>query len=114
MIDNYPVDVCREMGADVIIGIDVQSELKVAHELNSVTDVLFQIIDLTGLESYHKNLKSTNLYAKVNVNGFSSASFNPKAIDTLITIGEAAMRDKWEELLVLKENLNLEKDYTPN
>ena len=114
MIDNYPVDVCREMGADVIIGIDVQSELKVAHELNSVTDVLFQIIDLTGLESYHKNLKSTNLYAKVNVNGFSSASFNPTAIDTLITRGEEAMRDKWEELLVLKENLNLEKDYTPN
>ena len=56
MIDNYPVDVCRAMGADIIIGIDVQNALKTSNELNSVSDVLFQIIDLTGQASYEKNI----------------------------------------------------------
>ena len=28
MINNYPVDVARSMGADIIIGVDVQNNLK--------------------------------------------------------------------------------------
>ena len=114
MIDNYPVDVARTMGADVIIGIDVQNDLKTANELNSVSDVLFQIIDLTGQGLYEKNIKETNLYVKVDVKGFSSASFTGPALDTLMIRGEVATRAKWDELLALKESLGLDENYTPN
>ncbi len=114
MIDNFPVDVARAMGADVIIGIDVQNDLKSANELNSLTDVLFQIIDLTGQELYEKNIKATNLYVKVDVKGFSSASFTPDALDTLMVRGEDATRAKWDDLLDFKKSLGLARDYEPN
>ena len=114
MIDNYPVDVCRAMGADIIIGIDVQNALKTSNELNSVSDVLFQIIDLTGQASYEKNIKATDLYIKVDVKGFSSASFTSTALDTLMIRGEEATKNKWNELLELKKHLGLTEDYTPN
>ena len=114
MIDNYPVDVCRAMGADIIIGIDVQNDLKTANELNSVTDVLFQIIDLTGQGIYERNIKATDLYVKVDVKGFSSASFTQAALDTLMIRGEEATMNKWDELVELKKSLNLSDDYMPD
>ena len=105
MIDNYPVDVCRAMGADIIIGVDVQSDLKKANDINTVTDVLLQIIDLTGQEAYEKNVKATDLYIKVDVKGYSSASVTAPALDTLMVRGEVTARGQWEQLLELKKDL---------
>ena len=34
-VDNYPVDVAKEMGADYIIGIDVQNDKRNADELSN-------------------------------------------------------------------------------
>ena len=42
MINNYPVDVARSMGADIIIGVDVQNNLKGIDKLNSAPDILSQ------------------------------------------------------------------------
>lgn len=114
MIDNYPVDVCKAMGADIIIGIDVQSDLKKADKLNTAMDVLLQIIDLSGQDLYYKNVKASNLHVKVDVKGFSSASFTPAAIDTLIIRGEEATRGKWDELIALKKKIGLSDDFQPN
>lgn len=113
MIDNYPVDIAKKMGADIIIGIDVQNNLKTADNLVSVTDILFQIINLTGQDIYEKNIKATNLYVKVDVEGFSSASFTAAALDTLMIRGEVATREKWNELIALKKHIGLDEDYKP-
>lgn len=59
-INNYPVDVARKMGADIIIGVDVQSNLKPSDQLESTGDILGQLINLMGQEKYEKNLKETN------------------------------------------------------
>ncbi|RHI95655.1 patatin-like phospholipase family protein [Phocaeicola vulgatus] len=37
--NNYPADMAKAMGADVIIGVCVQQELLKAEELNKVTDI---------------------------------------------------------------------------
>ena len=77
-------------GADIIIGVDVQNDLKPANELNSTGSILGQLINLMGLELYKKNLKETDTYIKVDVEGYSAASFTPSAVDTLIRRGEEA------------------------
>ena len=33
LVNNYPVDIAREMGADIIIGVDVQDPMKSAKEM---------------------------------------------------------------------------------
>ena len=71
VVNNYPVNIAREMGADVIIGVDVQSELKPANELESATAILGQLVDLMGQDQYLKNVKETNVHIKVNVKGYS-------------------------------------------
>jgi NTE family protein len=78
MIDNYPVDVAKEMGADIIIGVDVQTPLRPADKLTGAGDIFNQIINLTGQDEYNRNVENTDLYIKVNVDGYSSASFNAR------------------------------------
>ena len=56
-VNNYPVDVALAMGADYIIGVDVQSPLLKASELKSVKDIFGQIINpvsYTHLDVYKR------------------------------------------------------------
>lgn len=113
VVNNYPVNVAREMGADIIIGVDVQSDLKPADELNSAASILGQLIDLMGQDLYLKNLEETNTHIKVNVEGYSAASFTSTAIDTLILRGEEAAREQWESLKQLKKQIGIPENYRP-
>lgn len=111
--NNYPVDVAKAMGAEVIIGVDVQSTLRAAGELNTVPDILLQIIDLTTQENYAKNVAASDIHIKVDVEGYSSASFTPNALDTLTRRGEEAAREKWEDMMKLKKKIGIPEDYKP-
>lgn len=113
VVNNYPVNVARAMGADLIIGVDVQSELKPAGELNSAGTILGQLINLMGQDLYKKNLESTDTYIKVNVEGYSAASFTTSAIDTLIMRGEEAAMEQEAALMALKSQLGLDSTYMP-
>jgi NTE family protein len=111
MTDNYPVDVAREMGADIVIGVDVQNDLRPADKLTGTTDILNQLINLTGLEMYKENVAKTDLYIKVDVEGYSSASFNATALDTLTMRGEEAAHSMWTDLVELKHRIGVDSDY---
>ena len=113
MKNNYPVNVAKAMGAEVIIGVDVQEKLRTANELNTAPDILLQIIDLTTQKNYEQNVAATDVYIKVNVKGYSAASFTPNALDTLTNRGEEAAQEKWNELLKLKKKIGIPKDYKP-
>lgn len=113
VVNNYPVNVARQMGADYIIGVDVQSQLKPASELVNAGSILGQLVDLMGQDLYLKNKAETNTYIKVNVKGYSAASFTQPAIDSLIVRGEEAARQNYEELLKLKRAMGLDDDYRP-
>lgn len=105
--NNYPVDVMREMGADIIIGVDVSAGLRTMNELHSVLDIVDQLTNFLGMEKYEENVRLTNLYIKPDIEPYSAASFDPVAIDTLILRGERAARAKWDEIVRLKEQLGL-------
>ena len=81
MVNNYPVDVALKMGANLVIGVDVQSPLLDASGLKSVKDIFGQIINLQGEKKYQENLRRTDVHIKVNVSGYSAASFTKEAID---------------------------------
>lgn len=109
--NNYPVNIARQMGADVIIGVDVQSELKSADELDNAGVILGQLIDLMGQDQYLENVKETNVYIKVNVKGYSAASFSQPAVDSLIVRGEEAAIHQKKALIKLKESIGLPSNY---
>ena len=113
VVNNYPVNVAKQMGADVIIGVDVQSSLKPANELENAGAILGQLIDLMGQENYLKNLKETDVHIKVNVKGYSAASFSKNAVDSLIHRGLIAAEEQKDALMKLKKEIGLPEDYRP-
>lgn len=113
VINNYPVNVAKQMGADVIIGVDVQSELRPASELENAGEILGQLIDLMGQDNYVKNVKETDVYIKVNVKGYSAASFSKTAVDSLIHRGLVAAKSQEDALMKLKKEIGLSEDYQP-
>lgn len=109
LTNNYPVDLARKMGADVIIGVDVMNDEEVkAENLNMAKSVLMHLIDLACQNKVQENLAQTDILINVNVKGFSSASFTPKAIDSLMHRGEIAAREKWDDLISLRKSLGIE------
>lgn len=114
IVNNYPVDIAKAMGADVIIGVDVQSTLRTADKLNTASDILKQIVDLTCQSNYEKNIKLTDVYIRVNIDGFSSTSFTPAALDSLMRRGEDAARSQWNSLMALKKEIGISEHYTPD
>lgn len=113
MKNNFPVDVARKMGADVVIGVSVQSDVKKAYELRSGMDIIGQLIDITCKSKFDENWADTDVPVKVDVEGYSSVSFTPAAIDTLVRRGENATMAKWDELMELKKTIGVPVDYIP-
>lgn len=111
--NNYPVDVAKAMGAEIIIGVDVQNDLKKAGQLSSASDILMQIVGLTSQDNYKKNVAMTDTYIKVDVDGYSSASFTASALDTLMHRGEEAAKDQWASLQSLKKKIGIAPDFKP-
>ena len=104
-LNNLPVDVAREMGADVIICVDLSTGWKKKEELKSPSAVVEQLIGMMGQTKYRKNKMEADLYINPSLTGFTAASFQPEAIDTMIQRGELAARQKWEELMDLKKTI---------
>lgn len=105
--NNYPVDLVRKMGADYVIGVDLSEEVLPSSKLNTAQAIALRLIDILCMKKHDENVANTDVYIKVNVKGYSSASFNSEAIDTLMHRGEVAARGKWDELIALREKIGL-------
>ncbi len=113
LINNFPTDVARSMGADVIIGVDVQAGLRGKEDLSGATQVMRQIIELNmQQQDYSAKVASSDIYVRVNVEGYSSQSFSLPALDTLIRRGYESALTQYESLLELKSELGLREDYS--
>jgi len=113
MTNNYPVDLARAMGADIVIGVTVQDSLRTAEKLNSTLSILLQIVDFNVMNKYEENVANTDVHIRVDPSGYSTASFNTTAIDTLINRGEAEAMRHWDELLELKKRIGIDSSFKP-
>jgi NTE family protein len=116
VLNNFPTDVALRMGADVIIGVDVQSDIRSKEELHSAPAVLGQIVELAMKQrTYQRNVQLADVYVKVDVSGYTSASFNQPALDTLIRRGYEATFKEWNKLDKLKEKIGIDDSFeTPS
>lgn len=76
--NNYPIERVRAMGADIIIGIDVQDSLKTREELKSVIEILGQIGNYNAIEVMKEKRKKTDIYIHPNINDYTVVSFDDK------------------------------------
>lgn len=106
LINNYPVDVVREMGADIVIGIIMPRDQESREEhRGTLTEVIEQLGNFVGQEKRNKNMADTDILITPNTKPYGMMDFESESIDTIIARGEVAAREKWDALTKLKERL---------
>lgn len=111
--NNFPVDIARRMGADVVIGVTVQGPAKTAGDIKDGMAVLGQIVDVNCKNKYLENMANTDVLIRADTRGYSAASFNSAAIDTLIRRGEEEALKHWDELIALKREIGVDDAFVP-
>ena len=107
IVNNFPVDRCREMGADIIIGIDIGDELIPKDKIGSIPEMISQLTTLLGFERSKKNSKNIDILIKPDISGYSGSSFNMEAARVLMIRGEDAARKVLPELIRMRDSLGL-------
>ena len=85
--DNFPTTLAKEMGADIIIGVDLAQGKKGYLDVNNIADIATQTIDMLGREEYEKNILVPDVTIKPYLPEFGSLSFNSQAVDTIMARG---------------------------
>ena len=103
--NNYPIEEVRKLGADIIIGVDVQNGLRDREQLRDGTKILFQITNLQMIEKMKVNSNNTDIYIKPDIKDIGVVSFE-KAKEIILR-GEEAAFTVYEEIDRLSDKSNL-------
>ncbi|MFP9113125.1 patatin-like phospholipase family protein [Flavobacterium sp. RHBU_3] len=88
--NNYPIEEVKKMGADIIIGVDVQDPLKNRDQITSATGILVQINNYQMIQKMEAKREATDIYIKPDISGFTVVSFEDG--ESIIKAGEDAAR----------------------
>lgn len=104
VINNYPVMNVKDMGAEFIIGGDVQTGLKPRDQLTSITNVLEQVVTFSRMDANEIGYALTDFYIPVNTGKYGVMDFT--SYDSIIAIGERVARDNYDRIKALADSLN--------
>ncbi len=91
--NNVPLDVAREMGADIAIVVNVGTPLKARNEITSALAIIEQYSNIVGEQNVTRQLdtlRETDVYIRPELGDISTSDFN-RAADT-IGLGAAAAK----------------------
>lgn len=92
MRNNFPTDLAKKCGADIVIGVNLSSGYKSYSEINNLGDILDTGIDMMGRSSYENNINIPDVTIFPDLHEYSMMSFDTKSIDVIINRGyEAAV-----------------------
>ncbi len=107
VVNNYPIEKVKELGADVIIGVDVQQGLSDREALSSATEILLQINNFRTAEEMKEKSKKTDIYINPNMSDYTVLDFDQG--NTIMRLGESAARQKYAALKSLSMSQNNKK-----
>jgi len=104
VVNNYPIEEVRKLGADIIIGVDVQNDLYDRTQLRDATKILVQITNLQSIERMRKNVTNTDIYIKPDVTQYGVISFDKG--NEIIRKGEEATFAVYEQIKNIVDQSN--------
>lgn len=110
--NNFPADLARKMGADIVIGVKI--DLGLNDKYYSTSDILERSMGADIHNRSDENDKYCDLIIRVPVRGYSAAHFYNSAIKELIKRGEEATRAQMDSIMILKEKAGVPADYRPD
>lgn len=76
LVNNFPVDVARALGADIVIGSMVQKAFNDTTQFSSVPNILEQVISISCRNKYEENIRLADLAMRMPVTDFSTMDFS--------------------------------------
>lgn len=106
MVNNFPVDLCMNMGADLVIGVELAEELASdPEEMKSLPLQLSQYLSIAVQNNRTENRKLCSIYLHPDITSYNMLSFSPAAIDTMVRRGYECAKAHRDEFLALKQKL---------
>ena len=105
VVNNLPVDVVKQMGADIVIAVNVGTPLKKRQYLKSAVDILEQSFNIPGSYREKENIKQADILIKPQLGDFSAGDFSADQLQKMIKMGEMAAQKASSQLLALKAKL---------
>ena len=109
--NNFPVQEVRDMGADIIIGVDLGEGLMKEENIKNAADLLAQIISYGIENKTSEQRKKVDLLLRPKIKGFTVTSFNEK--DTLIELGRQSVLEKKSLLDSISKIVGKKKENYP-
>ncbi len=97
LVNNLPTDVVRDMGADVVIAIHLQTSRTPAKEIQSAVSVLQRSVSLVIAETELRGMAGADLIVRAHVEDYETTDY--QKADALIQVGYTAAAEK---ALILK------------
>ncbi|MCR5131768.1 MAG: patatin-like phospholipase family protein [Prevotella sp.] len=103
LLNNLPVDVARQMGADIVIAVDLTVNhhddvddddddddfgLSEIFDISKVSGVIGWLLNRPDFKKYRENSHAADIYINPVLEGYSATSFSAKSILEMIGIGE--------------------------
>jgi NTE family protein len=105
VLDNFPVLLCREMGADIIIGVNVgTSDKPKIDELRSITEILMTSAMIGSNIALDEAIEATDYLITPELHPYTSASFFDGL--SIVERGEQAARLQYDVFKNLADSLN--------
>jgi len=89
IVNSMPVDVARDMGADVIIAVDVTAHTT-NYDVKNVVDIIIQTFNIMGAQTNKYKYEEADVIIRPDVRGVGIIDFSQK--DYLMLQGERAAR----------------------
>ncbi len=107
LVNNFPTDVAKRMGADIIIGVDIRNDLHASNEIITIEHLMDQLINFYVLGKDSINNSLCDILIRPDITGYNTRSFSSKAVDTLVQRGILSALSKIDEIRNLKSSYNL-------
>ena len=113
LLNNLPVDVAFEMGADIVIAVDVGGHMRGRERLGSAFSVLEQSIAVVGLERIRKHIDMADIYIRPDLEGYTAADFQEQKVIDILQSGDRAAYTKLDVLNELRLKYDLRRVENP-
>lgn len=114
IVRNFPVKDIKEMGADIVIGVNLFTGLPDINTLDNVLDVFYQITQYRDADDLVEEKKLCNLVIEPHLEKYSAGSFD--ATDSIMAIGDKVGKLYYPYFKRLADSLNAKYPivYDPN
>ncbi len=103
--NNLPVDVALDLGADLVIAVDVDSEKITDYsDLRSSLDIFSQYVQIVIDHNEQENSKLADVLIEPDLTGLNVAMFT--SYDEFLIRGEEAARDMIDELKLFRDEIS--------